>query len=82
MIVHYCEQRTQRQQGEVLLTRIEHLSAVTEAMTHLQRASEVYETDLFASDVCQALSSLAPLIGETVPDDILGKIFSEFCIGK
>jgi tRNA U34 5-carboxymethylaminomethyl modifying GTPase MnmE/TrmE len=29
-----------------------------------------------------ALRALSQLIGDTLPEDILGKIFSEFCIGK
>ena len=82
MIVQRSENWTQRQPGEVLLTRVDHLNAVEEALTHLRRAQVAPEIPLFASDIRQTLHSLGPLIGETVPDDILGKIFSDFCIGK
>jgi len=81
-IIGYCEKWTRRDQGELLLTRLDHLSAVVDAAEHLQRAVGAPEIDLFASDIRQALYALGPLIGETVPDDILGKIFSNFCIGK
>jgi tRNA U34 5-carboxymethylaminomethyl modifying GTPase MnmE/TrmE len=81
-IIHYCEKWTHRDQGEILLTRLDHLNSVLAALEHLQRALIAPEIDLFASDIRQALYSLGPLIGETVPDDILGKIFSNFCIGK
>jgi tRNA modification GTPase len=81
-IVEYCEQMTYRNPGEVLLTRMDHLAAAREAIEHLLRAQQAPEIDLFASDIRQALHSLGPLIGETPPDDILGKIFSDFCIGK
>jgi len=55
---------------------------VVAAMQDLRRAERAQELDLFAADIRQALHSLSPLIGETLSDDILGKIFSEFCIGK
>jgi len=81
-IVGYCARFTARAPGEVLLTRMDHLRAVRETVTHLERALETTEEDLFAADLRQALTSLGPVIGETLPDDILGRIFSEFCIGK
>ena len=82
MILDFCAKWTHRSAGEVLLTRLDHLRAVSGAIEHLSRAQETTEIDLFASDTRQALQALAPLIGDTLPDDILGKIFSEFCIGK
>ncbi len=81
-ILELCDTWTHRDRGELLLTQIHQLTAVTDALMDLQRASEASEIDLFASDIRQALHSLEPLIGQTVPDDILGQIFSHFCIGK
>jgi tRNA modification GTPase len=81
-IVAYCARFTARAPGEVLLTRMDHLRAVRETLTHLERGLSATEEDLFAADLRQALTSLGPVIGETLPDDILGRIFSEFCIGK
>lgn len=81
-ITEYCGGLVFREKGEVVLTRLDQLNAVTQAIDHLQRARMTPEIDLFASDIRQALHSLAPLIGETLPEDILGQIFSEFCIGK
>jgi tRNA modification GTPase len=81
-IAEFCEKTLARKPGELILTRIEHANAASEALSHLNRAIQVPEIDLFASDLRQALNSLAPLIGDTLPDDILGKIFSNFCIGK
>jgi tRNA modification GTPase len=71
-----------RSQGEVILTREEDKRAVEECILHLERALQATEEDLFASDLRQALRSMSALIGDTVPDDILGAIFSGFCIGK
>jgi tRNA modification GTPase len=71
-----------RHPGEVVLTRIEHVRAVEECLGSLRRAKDATDLVLFATDVRHGMNDLGPLIGETVPDDVLGKIFSDFCIGK
>jgi tRNA modification GTPase len=38
--------------------------------------------EFVALDVRAALDAVGEVIGKTVTDDILNKIFSEFCIGK
>lgn len=81
-VVGMCKRWVDRAPKEVLLTRQEHLEAVTQAVKHLERAGSAEAADLFAADVRQALSSLGLLIGTTLPDDILGRVFSQFCIGK
>ena len=81
-IIRFCEKWTVRGSGELVLTRLDHVRQVSETLDHLERALSAPEIDLFASDLKQALHSLGPLIGETPPDDILNKIFSDFCIGK
>jgi tRNA modification GTPase len=81
-ITEFAGQWLKRDPGEVVLTRLNEAQAAAEALEHLMRARDASELDLFAADVRQALTSLGPLIGETLPDDILGQIFSEFCIGK
>jgi tRNA modification GTPase len=83
-LIEACEQWTSRAPGEVLLTRLDHLQAVRRATEHLRRTQTLHsdELDLFAADIRQALNELSTLIGETLPDDILGTIFSNFCIGK
>lgn len=81
-IVQLCAKWTKRSPGEVLLTRIEQVQAIRITLEHLKRASDATEEDLFAADIRQALQALGPVIGETISDDILGRIFSRFCIGK
>lgn len=81
-IVQRLSKGLYRNRGEVLLTKPEHLISVRESITDLNRAIHSKEIELFSSDIRQALHSLSPLIGETLTDDILEKIFSEFCIGK
>lgn len=81
-MLRISQSETFRGENELLLTRQEHFSAVQDALSHLERALSAQELDLFAADIRQALHALNPLIGETLPDDILGRIFSQFCIGK
>ena len=81
-LARLAEKRLGRAPGEVILTQIEHLRAVELALGALERAKGAMDLVLFATDVRHATNDLGPLIGETVPDDVLGKIFSDFCIGK
>lgn len=81
-LAHMAQEKVARNAGEVLLTREDHLQAVKGAQIHLVRGLAAPAEDLFASDLRQALVALSPLIGTTLPDDILGRIFSQFCIGK
>jgi tRNA modification GTPase len=38
--------------------------------------------ELIAVDLSCALDALGDIVGETTADDLLNRIFSEFCIGK
>ncbi|MCM2278000.1 MAG: tRNA uridine-5-carboxymethylaminomethyl(34) synthesis GTPase MnmE [Oligoflexia bacterium] len=81
-ITEFCSRWIRRDRDEVVLTRLDHAQAVGAALGHLERARSTPEVAFFAADLKQALHALAPLIGETPSDDILGQIFSDFCIGK
>jgi len=81
-LVQEAARQTPREKGEVLLTRLDQVTAVKGALAHLARALETVHAELLAADLRQALFALVPLIGDTLPDDILGRIFSDFCIGK
>ncbi len=67
---------------ELLLTRVQHQVAIHQAIADLERAGHAEDLEFFASDIRQALAHLSLFIGETLTDDILTAIFSEFCIGK
>ena len=73
---------TRRRPGEVLLTRLTDLQVVEACLGHLERAQEAPAEDLFAADLRLGLGELEPLAGKTPPDELLGRIFSTFCIGK
>ena len=68
-----------------LITRQRHrdlLTATVAALTESQQASLEYEPELVAESLRQASHALAQLTGHIDVEDILGDIFSSFCIGK
>ncbi|MCR4790961.1 MAG: tRNA uridine-5-carboxymethylaminomethyl(34) synthesis GTPase MnmE, partial [Treponemataceae bacterium] len=60
--------------------------AVDEALDSLDHALNVslddYTLDAVVQDLEDALSFLSEITGEVTPDDILGNIFANFCVGK
>jgi tRNA modification GTPase len=73
------------QPGEegVFLARQRHLRALDEAMMHTSAAMALDgEYELFAEELRLAQVALARITGAFTPDDLLGEIFSRFCIGK
>jgi len=68
---------------DVFIARERHLSALQRARNHLDSARQrVNELELFAEEIRHAHRALQEITGEFSPDDLLGAIFSTFCIGK
>lgn len=71
---------------EVAVTRLRHQRALERVEEALTRAAAGFEMkrslEFIASDLRDALSALGELVGEIYTDDILDRIFSDFCIGK
>jgi tRNA modification GTPase len=67
----------------VFLARERHLRALEQARVHLERAEgQLDRWELFAEELRLAQVALAGITGEFSADDLLGEIFSRFCIGK
>jgi len=67
----------------LFLARARHLEALKSAQHHLHQADRRYgELELFAEELRRAQEALAVIVGEFTPDELLGEIFSRFCIGK
>ena len=67
----------------VYMARARHLEALALAMHHLNLAkSQPSRPELFAEELRQAQIALNSITGEFSADDLLGEIFSRFCIGK
>ena len=64
-------------------TRLRHRELLTEAATRLRHALGQEEAlELAAEDVRLAARALDRITGRIDPEDVLGRIFSTFCIGK
>jgi tRNA modification GTPase len=68
----------------VFMARERHLVALRDAAARLLTAAAVDSQafELFAEDLRMAQHSLGEITGEVSPDELLGQIFSRFCIGK
>ena len=72
------------QPGESLfIARERHLRALNDAAEHLAIATAALPAlEIFAEELRLAHKALQSITGEYTPDDLLGAIFSKFCIGK
>lgn len=71
------------QESGVFMARERHLQALKLAQMHLAQAHDVLSVaELFAEELRLAQRALNEITGEFTPDDLLGEIFSRFCIGK
>ncbi len=67
----------------VFMARKRHLDALAKVDEHLMHAIELLgQAELVAEELKLAQESLSEITGEFTPDDLLGEIFSKFCIGK
>ena len=73
--------------GEIL-TSIRHYKCLNESLVYLNETKKIIcsnqkeEIELIAENLRSALNSLVDIVGETTSEDILHKIFSDFCVGK
>ncbi|HRI76432.1 MAG TPA: tRNA uridine-5-carboxymethylaminomethyl(34) synthesis GTPase MnmE [Alphaproteobacteria bacterium] len=68
--------------GAPALTRQRHRSALEEAQEHLVRAQSAVLPELAAEDLRMALRALGRITGRVHVEELLDKIFRDFCIGK
>jgi tRNA modification GTPase len=74
------------QEGSILARR-RHLDCIGRAAEHIEKSEEFAANgnnslELFAEELFLAQNHLGQITGKLLPDDLLGKIFSQFCIGK
>lgn len=70
----------------ILVSNARHQAALVSARDSLEQALSTIENagmiDLLSVDLTAARNSLGTITGETATDDLLDRIFSEFCVGK
>ncbi len=67
------------------MARRRHLDALERAAENLQTGDQLLQQgsgELLAEELRRAQQALGEITGEVTSDDLLGKIFSSFCIGK
>lgn len=65
------------------MARARHLDALCRAAAHLATARKTaMQLELFAEELRLAQAALSEITGAFTADDLLGEIFSKFCIGK
>ena len=62
--------------------RQRHMDALNRARTSIEAATRVSELEIMAEEMRQAQITLGEITGTVTSDDLLGEIFSSFCIGK
>jgi tRNA modification GTPase len=71
------------QESGTFIARERHLIALNQAATHLQLATgSLVKPELFAEELRLVQDALTAITGKFTADDLLGEIFSRFCIGK
>jgi tRNA modification GTPase len=72
--------------GDIIVTNARHAAALSVALTSLQAAvgslQSGISSDFIAIDIRHAIHALGLVVGEVSTDDLLEKIFRDFCIGK
>jgi len=73
--------------GAATATRLRHKTAIDRAIDHLTEAQDRIDqasdlTELVSADILHAIHGLDSLIGRVDVEDVLDRIFSQFCLGK
>ncbi|MDO8644786.1 MAG: tRNA uridine-5-carboxymethylaminomethyl(34) synthesis GTPase MnmE [bacterium] len=71
---------------ELLLTNVRHKNCLEQSLAVLEKVAESVQKEMslefLAADLLIASNHLAEITGEITHDEVLGEIFSKFCIGK
>ncbi|MCI5639799.1 MAG: tRNA uridine-5-carboxymethylaminomethyl(34) synthesis GTPase MnmE [Lachnospiraceae bacterium] len=71
---------------QIYLTNVRHRDAICQAVEALHRVKESIENampeDFYTIDLMEAYQQLGLINGDTASEDLINKIFEEFCMGK
>lgn len=85
-IFHACLRNWREARDGVIVTNLRHKNAIHAAAVSIQNAIESINEDrpieITALELRDALDRLGEIVGAVTSEDILHRIFSEFCIGK
>ncbi len=73
-------------ENDVIVTNLRHYEALTHALAAIERVNgglaQGLSGDFLAQDIRECMHYLGEITGQITTDEILGNIFSRFCIGK
>lgn len=73
-------------EDDVIVTNLRHYEALNNALNAIRRVKEGMEigiaSDFLSQDIRECMFYLGEITGQISTDEILGNIFSKFCIGK
>ena len=73
-------------ENEIFITNVRHMELLNNAIHSLSCVIENIDAfateDILTIDLLDAYNYLGEIIGETIDDDVVDKIFSDFCMGK
>ena len=74
------------QAGDIIISNTRHYEALTHALEAIQRVQTGLQAqlsgDFISQDLRECIFHLSDIIGEVTTDQVLGNIFSRFCVGK
>jgi tRNA modification GTPase len=72
--------------NDVIVTNLRHYEALSHTLEAIQRAEQGLKAnisaELVSQDIRECMHYLGEITGEITTDEVLGNIFSKFCIGK
>jgi tRNA modification GTPase len=69
-------------ESSVIIINERHKHCLSKSIEYLNRCTIHLPLEILSEELRLALQALDEIIGKTLADDILGRIFSKFCIGK
>lgn len=73
-------------ENEFIITNIRHKDLLNKARNGLKQAKETIlnglPIDMISINIKTAIESLGEILGESISEDVLNKIFEKFCVGK
>ncbi|MFQ5645437.1 MAG: tRNA uridine-5-carboxymethylaminomethyl(34) synthesis GTPase MnmE, partial [bacterium] len=80
-----CAETFKEGSENILISNLRHQAALTKALEAVERIFSnrlIPDAGLMALELREALEAVGEVTGETVSEDVLNHIFSNFCIGK
>jgi len=85
-IVDYCLKDWKEEREGVVISNLRHKTSIGNAAVSLEKAMKALTEDqpleIIAIELRNSMDSLGEIVGSVTTEDILNKIFSDFCIGK